>query len=225
MALFSPAASGPLYKYLLSYGVPETDLLRALREETGRLPNASWAMPPEEVAFLQLLVRLTGARRVLELGTFTGYSALAMALALPDDGELVTCDVASGWTEMGTHYWREAGVEKRIDLRIGRAADVLAALRHESGPATFDLALIDADKGGYPDYLDPVAELLRPGSLLVADNVLWGGRVAEPEADDVETAGIRRFNEALSQDSRFRIAMLPFGDGVTLALKTADGDA
>lgn len=223
MPLLSIPASDPLYKYLLAYGVPETASLRALREETGRLPNASWAIPPEQAVFLQLLVRLSGARQVLELGTFTGYSALAMALAMPDDGTLVTCDVAGGWTEMGIHYWREAGVEKRIDLRIGRASEVLAALQHEKGPAAFDLAFLDADKAGYPDYLDSVADLLRPGGLLVADNVLWGGRVANPDIDDAETAGIRRFNEALSRDSRFHVAMLPFDDGMTLALKKPGG--
>ena len=211
--------SPSLYSYMIAMGVREPEVLRALREETSRLPNASWATTPEQMAFLQILVRISGARRILELGTFTGYSTLALALALPKDGEVVTCDIASGWSEMGTHYWRDAGVEKLIDRRVGRGTDVCNALLDEGRAGSFDMVFIDADKANYPDYLALAERLLRPGSLLVADNVFWGGSVVDAQCDDAEAVGIRRFNEALAGNDRFEIAMIPVSDGMTLALK------
>ncbi len=208
-----------VYTYMLSIGRPESPELRGLREETSRLPNAAWAASPDEIAFLQFLTRLIRARRVIEIGTFTGYSALAFALALPEGGEVITCDVASGWSEMGLHYWREAGVEDRIDRRIGRGLDVLDTLIAENQDGSFDLAFLDADKPGYPAYLDPLATLLRPGGLLIADNVLWGGRVADEAIHDPETVGIRHFNAALAADGRFAPTTIPVNDGMTLAIR------
>lgn len=209
---------GQLAAYLLAHSTTEHPQLLALREETARLPNCAWASAPEQAALLQLLAGLMGARRVVDIGTFTGYSALALALAMPAEGRVVTCDVVAGWSEMGVHYWRAAGVEKRIDRRIGRADTVLQGLIDE-GADGFDLAFLDADKAGYPAYLPLVRRLLRPGGLLVADNVLWQGRVLDDKAVDADTDGIRHFNADLARDDGFRTVMLGISDGMTLAIR------
>lgn len=208
-----------LYEYMLAHGVRPMHVLEALREETLKLPNGYWVSFPEQVTFLQMLIRLLGARRVLEVGTFTGYATLAMALALPEGGKIVTCDIASGWSEMGVHYWRQARVENRIDRRIGRADTVMRDLLDADGRGNFDLIFLDANKSNYARYLDLVEGLLRAGGLLVADDVFWKGRVADPHDTDELAHGVRAFNTALFADDRFDIAMVPMADGMTLARK------
>jgi len=220
----STDVSDLLRSYMYETGIRENSILRALGKETAQLPNASWATTPEQGAFLQLLVRLIQARRVIEIGTFTGYAALAIALALPDDGELITCDIAEGWSEMGTPYWREAGVEKRIERRLGDAKTVLAELLDADGRNAFDMIFLDANRSNYPDYLDLASELLRPGGLLVADNVFRGGTVVETTnangtAHSRGPEGVRAFNSRLHDDARFDLCMLAIADGMTLALK------
>jgi predicted O-methyltransferase YrrM len=208
-----------LCQYILARGVREAPLLKALGEETARLPNAGWATTPEQGAFLQVLVHLIRARRIIEVGTFTGYGTLALALALPEDGKIVTCDIAEGWSEMGTHYWREAGVEKRIERRHGRAEVILTELCDAGGRSGYDMIFLDADKAGYARYLELAADLLRSGGVLMADNVFRGGTVVEEGAENDQLAGLRAFNDRLRDDERFWISMLSIADGMTLAVK------
>lgn len=218
MARSTTPMSGALYRYMMTVGLREPPILRALREETLKLPNSHWATCPEQVALLQLLVQLLGANRILEIGTFTGYGTLALAMALPDDGRIVTCDVASGWSEMGIHYWRDAGVEARIDRRLGLAEDVMTDLL-ETDEGGFDLIYLDADKRGYTKYLELAARLLRPGGLLIADDVFCRGNVLETDTSDQRVDGVKAFNAQLHDDERFDIAMIPIADGMTLAIK------
>ncbi|MGE0651596.1 MAG: O-methyltransferase, partial [Alphaproteobacteria bacterium] len=187
-------------------------------EETLKLPNSHWATCREQVALLQLLVQLQGAKRILEVGTFTGYATLAFALALPDDGRIVTCDVASGWSEMGVHYWRDAGVEARIDRRLGFAENVMTELL-KTDEGRFDLIYLDADKRSYTKYLELAVDLLRQGGLLIADDVFWHGEVLELGNSDMKASGVRDFNAQIHEDERFDIAMIPIADGMTLAIK------
>lgn len=208
-----------LYDYMLAHGVKEIPVLAALHRETMKLPNAHWASTADQVALLQMLVRLLQAKLILEIGTYTGYATLAMALAQPDDGRIVTCDVAQGWSEMGVHYWREAGVERRIDRRCGRADDIMAEILDSDGPGGFDMVYLDADKQGYWRLCDLAAQLLRPGGLLVADDVFWRGRVVKSADDGPLLTGVLEFNEKLIADNRFDIAMLPVVNGMTLARK------
>lgn len=176
-----------LYHYLLDVSLRETPLLKRLRDETQALPMARWQVAPEQGQFLALLVKLTGARRLLEVGTFTGYSALCMAAALPDDGSLICCDIPGDYNATARHYWQEAGLAARIDLRLAPALETLAQL---SGP--FDLVFIDADKANYPSYLEHALRLLRVGGLAVFDNTLWSGRVLESNPESADTRAIRR---------------------------------
>ena len=208
-----------LYDYLLSVSLRETDLQRRLREETAALPMARMQISPEQGQFMALLARLTGARRCLEVGVFTGYSSLAVALALPDDGRIVACDVSEEWTAIARRYWAEAGVAGRIDLRLAPALDTLDALVAAGGAGTYDLAFIDADKTAYLDYYERALLLLRPGGLLMTDNTLWSGRVADPEVGDADTVALRHYNEHLHRDARVDLSLVPIGDGLTLARK------
>jgi caffeoyl-CoA O-methyltransferase len=178
---------------------------------------AGMQISPEQGQFMALLLGLTGARRCLEIGTFTGYSALVCALALPADGKLLTLDVSEEWTAIARRYWLEAGVADRIELRLGPAGDSLRQLLADGAAGTFDFVFVDADKAGYPAYLERGFELLRPGGLLAFDNVLWGGRVADPQANDADTLAIRALNAQLHGDPRFDLSMVPIGDGLTLA--------
>lgn len=208
-----------LYDYLLSVSLREPDTLQRLREETANHPMARMQIAPEQGQFMQLLVQLMQARSIIELGTFTGYSTLWMALALPARGRLITCDTSKEYTDVARRYWREAGVEDRIDLRIAPAINTLDALIDAAYSGRFDLAFIDADKVEYPDYYERVLRLLRSGGLAIIDNTLWEGQPADPSIMDKDTRAIRAFNEFLLRDARVTLSMLPVADGITLAMK------
>lgn len=209
-----------ILEYLRDVSLREPPLLARLREETARLPMGRMQISPEQGQFMAFLLRLTGARRCLEIGTFTGYSALVCALALPSDGRIVTLDTSEEWTAVARRYWREAGVEERIELRLGAASETLRAMRREPmpGDACFDFAFVDADKTGYAEYYERCLELLRPGGVIAFDNVLWGGRVARGDADE-DTAALRALNARLHADERVDLSMVPIGDGLTLVRK------
>jgi predicted O-methyltransferase YrrM len=207
-----------LYDYILDVSLREPDVLRRLRDETRAMPNFQMQIAPEQGQFMALLVRLTGARRILEIGTFTGYSALAMALALPPDGRLVACDVSEEWTAIARRYWAEAGVDVLIDLRLAPALDTLDRLIADGQAGRFDTAFIDADKGNYLAYYERALDLLRPGGLVMVDNVLWGGRVVD-DPKDADAEAIQAFNAALRDDDRVDVSLVPIGDGLTLARK------
>jgi predicted O-methyltransferase YrrM len=208
-----------LYDYLLSVSLREPDILQQLRAETGQLPMARMQIAPEQGQFMQLLVRLTRARQIIEIGTFTGYSSLWMALALPPDGRLITCDISREYTDIAQRYWREAGITEYIDLRLAPAIQTLDGLLSSGQSGRFDLAFIDAEKTEYPDYYERCLQLLRGGGLIVIDNVLWDGKPADDAEQDEDTRAIRNFNQQLHRDNRVDISLLPVADGITLALK------
>jgi caffeoyl-CoA O-methyltransferase len=195
-------------------GVRETPVQRELRAVTQKLPMGQMQIGPDQGALMQVLVRIMGAKRYLEIGTFTGYSALTVALALPPGGRIVCCDVSEEWTSIGRRYWKKAGVDKKIDLRIGPALDTLKTLK-----GRFDLAFIDADKPNYWKYYDRCLKLIRKGGLIAVDNTLWGGSVINPEKQSESTRALRDFNERVAKDRRVDIALVPIGDGLTLAVK------
>lgn len=208
-----------LYDYFVNVSLRETEIMRRLREETAALPNANMQIAPEQAQLLGLLVELIGARRCLEIGTFTGYSTLAVASALPANGTVVACDVSDEWTQIARRYWQEASVLKKIDLRLAPAADTLQALVANGESGTFDFALIDADKGSYGRYYELCLELLRAGGLVAIDNVLWHGKVIDRSVSDDDTTAIRELNSALQADPRVSLSLVPIGDGMTLARK------
>ncbi|MCH9020189.1 MAG: class I SAM-dependent methyltransferase [Proteobacteria bacterium] len=208
-----------LYEYFLQVSLREADVLRRLREETAALPEGEMQIAPEQGQFMALLVELIGARRTIEVGVFTGYSSLAVALALPADGHIVACDVSEAWTAIARRYWDEAGVADKIELRLAPAIETLDALIAAGEAGAYDFAFIDAEKTEYAEYYERVLELVRPGGLVAIDNVLWGGRVADPESNDDDTNAIRAFNEALKGDERVTLSMVPIADGLTLARK------
>lgn len=208
-----------LYQYLLDVSLRETPLLRRLRDETQALPTARWQVAPEQGQFLALLVKLIGARRVLEVGTFTGYSALCMAQALPEDGSLTCCDLPGDYNATARRYWREAGLDQRIELRLAPALETLVKLERAGQGESFDLIFIDADKANYPVYLEYALRLLRVGGLAVFDNTLWSGRVLEVDAQSEDTRAIQALNRALKDDSRIDLSLLPLGDGLSLCRK------
>jgi len=206
-----------LHAYLVSHGTPPDEIQRALIDETRVLGNISvMQIAPEQGAFMTLLARILGARRAIEIGTFTGYSALCLARGLADDGELICCDVSEEWTSVGRRYWEKAGVAHKIDLRIAPAIETLAQLPREPG---FDLAFIDADKSGYIAYFEALLPLIRKGGVILVDNVLWSGAVVDPAVDDENTSAIRKFNDLVAADSRVECVMLPIADGLTLLRK------
>ena len=211
--------SEELYAYLLDISLRELPVMRRLREETASMEQANMQIGPEQGQFMALLVELIGARSVLEVGTFTGYSALAMAVALPENGALVACDVSEEWTAIGRRYWEEAGVAHKIELRLAPALETLDALLAEGRTGTFDFAFIDADKEGYDAYYERALELVRLGGLIALDNTLWEGKVADPAATDVDTEAIRAINAKLVLDERVTLSLIPVGDGLTLARK------
>jgi len=208
-----------LYKYLLDHSLREPAVLARLREETQRMPQASMQISPEQGQFLALLVRLMGAERCLEVGTFTGYSSTAVALALPAGGRIVCMDASEEYTARAREAWKEAGVAERIELRIGAARDTLAALMADGEQGRYDFAFIDADKGNYLHYYEAALELLRPGGLIAVDNTLWSGSVADPDNREPDTEAIRAFNDAVHRDERVDVSLVPIGDGLTLARK------
>ena len=208
-----------IYDYLVEVSVREPDVLRRLREETAPLEMASMQIGPEQGQLMALLVELIGAKRTLEIGTFTGYSALVVALALPEDGRVIACDVSEEWTAVARRYWAEAGVDHKIELRLAPAAETLDGLLAAGGAGSFDFVFIDADKEGYDAYYERSLRLLRTGGLVAIDNVLWSGKVADPEEADEDTAALRALNAKLGADERVSLSMLPVGDGLTLAMK------
>jgi predicted O-methyltransferase YrrM len=210
-----------LYEYLLQVSLREPDVLRRLRRETLAMPQASMQISPEQGQFMALLVKLQGARKIFEIGTFTGYSALVMALALPPGGRILTCDVSREWTAVAARYWAEAGVGGRIELRLAPALETTRALLDAGEGLTFDFAFIDADKENYLAYYEAALDLIRPGGLIVVDNTLWDGRVVDPSVRDVDTQAIRAFNKRLKDDLRIDLSLVPIGDGLTLARKRA----
>jgi caffeoyl-CoA O-methyltransferase len=211
----------PLYDYMLSVTSREHPLLARLREETARMPGSGMQIAPEQGQLMAFLVTLTGARRALEVGVFTGYSSLAVALAMPPEGRLIACDVSESWTAVARRYWDEAGVADKVSLRLGPATDTLEALLADGQAGSFDFAFIDADKENYGRYYDLALELVRPGGLIAIDNVLWGGAVADPADQDADTQAIRALNARLHHDARIDLTMLPIGDGLTLARRRA----
>lgn len=211
--------SDDLSAYVRAVGAREPDVLARLREETAAIPRHGMQIAPEEGAFLSMLVELTGARRCIEVGTFTGYSSLAVALALPDDGSLLCCDVSEEWTSMARRYWEEAGVAKKIDLRIAPASETLDRVIAAGEQATYDFAFVDADKSGYDGYYEQLLQLVRPGGLIAIDNTLWGGDVLDEDSDDEDTVALRALNAKLATDERISLCLLPVADGVTLARK------
>ena len=208
-----------LREYLLNVSVKESEILRELREETAQMEYSAMQISPEQGAFMSFLVELIQAKRTLEIGVFTGYSALVVAMALPEDGIVTACDVSEEWANVGMKYWKKAQVEDKIDLRIAPALKTLDQLLSEGKQGTYDFAFIDADKIEYQGYFDKSLELLRIGGLIAIDNVLWGGSVIDDSIQDSSTKAIREFNENLSSDSRVSISMVPIGDGLTLACK------
>ena len=208
-----------LYDYLLSVSLREPPVLARLREETSLLPVANMQISPEQGQFMRMLIRITGARRIIEIGTFTGYSAISMALGLPPGGRLLACDISTEWTNIARRYFAEAGVAERIDLRIAPAMSTLDALLAGGEAGRFDFAFIDADKESYGGYYERVLELLRPGGLVAVDNVLWNGAVIDVRVNDDATTALREFNRRLVADDRVELSMLPLADGLTLALK------
>src|SRR4051794_13083281 len=211
--------SDELAAYVVDVGTREPGVLARLRAETAALPEHRMQIAPEQGALLALLVELIGARRCLEIGTFTGYSSTAVALALPDDGTIVCCDVSEEFTSVARRYWAEAGVAHKVDLRLGPAGDTLDALLAAGEGATFDLAFIDADKHSYPDYWERCVQLVRPGGVIAVDNVLWSGDVADPSVTDRDTEALRRVNDLIRDDERVTPVMLAIADGMTLARK------
>lgn len=208
-----------IYQYLLSVSIREPEILLKLREETANHPRNIMQISPEQGQFMSLLVQLMGARKTLEIGVFTGYSSLVVALALPPEGKMVACDVSEEYTSIASRYWEQAGVRDKIDLQIAPAIETLDKLIAAGEKDTFDFAFIDADKSSYDDYYERSLQLIRPGGLIAVDNVLWSGKVADTEIQDNRTKKIRTLNEKIHQDQRVTISMVPIGDGLTLARK------
>jgi predicted O-methyltransferase YrrM len=208
-----------LGEYIRSVSLREPEILKRLRDETAAIPEASMQLMAEQGQFLAFLARLMGAKRTLEVGVFTGYSSLVTALALPEDGRIVACDVSEEWTSIARRYWKEAGVDHKIDLRLGPALDTLRGLLGEGRRGSFDFAFIDADKQNYDGYFDLAMELVRPGGVIAADNVLWDGSVVDAGDQSESTVAIRAFNMKVFADERVWISLAPIGDGLMLALK------
>lgn len=209
-----------LYQYLLDVSVDESDLLRELREETAASVEFSvMQISPEQGQFMSLLLRLMGARRAIELGTYTGYSSICIASALPADGELICCDITEQWTDVARRYWQRAGLDSIISLQLRPALDTLQDLLEQGRDGEFDFVFIDADKQNYLAYYEHALRLVRPGGLIAIDNTLWSGAVADPADQEPGTRAIRRMNEMLKEDIRVHRCMLPLGDGLGLAMK------
>jgi len=209
----------PLYRYLLEHSVREPAILAELRAETAGMAEAQMQIGPDQGQFMALLAKLIGARRCIEVGVFTGYSSLAVALALPDDGRILACDVSEVWTAIARRYWRKAGVDHKIELKLQPATKTLEALLAAGESGHYDFAFIDADKPAYEAYYELLLRLMRPGGLIAVDNTLWSGKVADASERDANTSALRAFNDMLHRDERIDLSLLPIGDGLTLARK------
>ena len=209
------------YDYLVATSVREPDVARRLREETQKMPMAQMQIGPDQGQFLQLLVESTQAKKTLEVGVFTGYSSLWVALGLPANGQIVACDVSEEYTSIARRYWKEAGVEQKIDLQLRPASETLDELLANGSADSFDFAFIDADKGNYDNYYERALRLIRVGGLIAIDNTIWSGRVADPNEKDADTVAIRNLNVKLHRDERVTLSMLTVGDGLTLAMRRA----
>jgi predicted O-methyltransferase YrrM len=205
--------------YVLKNGIREPDILGRLRQEIASHPKVNFQVPPEEGQFLRVLTRMIGARRVIEIGVFTGYSSTAIALALPPDGTIIACDISDEYTKVARRYWAEAGVAHKIDLRIAPAKETLDSLIASGQSGCFDLAFIDADKSGYPGYYEQCLTLVRSGGVIVLDNMLYSGRVLNPAPGDADSAAIAEMNRFIHADDRVEAMLLPLADGLTLAVK------
>jgi caffeoyl-CoA O-methyltransferase len=214
MAGRAPFLPEKIARYILEHSVREPAILAELRAATASVPYSGMQIGADQGQFMQLLVQAIGAKRCLEIGTYTGYSALAVALALPEDGRVVCCDISEEWTAIARRFWKKAGVEHKISLKLAPALETLKTLQ---GP--FDFAFIDADKGNYENYYERCLALVRTGGLIAVDNTLWSGWVADGKRRDDDTRALRAFNDKLHRDERVALSMLPLGDGVTLALK------
>ncbi|MEH1799092.1 MAG: class I SAM-dependent methyltransferase [Nostoc sp.] len=208
-----------LYNYLLSVSLREPEILGKLRQETANHPRSGMQISPEQGQFMSLLVQLIGAKKTLEVGVFTGYSSLSVALALPADGKIIACDVSEEFTAIARRYWQEAGVANKIDLRLAPALETLDQLLATGQAETFDFAFIDADKENYDGYYERSLQLVRPRGLIAIDNVLWSGQVADEQNQDESTQAIRALNEKLHHDERVILSLVPIADGLTLAIK------
>ena len=207
-----------LRDYLWEKGIEEHPALKELRLETAKLPQSMMQICPEQGALMANLIRLMSAKRTIEIGTFTGYSALAVALALPEEGEIIACDISEEWTALGKKKWEQAGVAHKINLRLAPAVDTLDALLADGQESSFDFAFIDADKANYPAYYKKCLKLVRKGGVIAIDNVLWGGSVIDSERNDEDTKAIRKLNDFIANDKRVSLSMVPIGDGLTLAV-------
>ncbi|MFQ5469518.1 MAG: class I SAM-dependent methyltransferase [Gammaproteobacteria bacterium] len=208
-----------LYEYLLSVSLRDSSIQKALREETDQLEMGVMQISADQAQFMALLVKLINAKTAIEIGVFTGYSALTVAQALPVDGRLVACDISKEWTDRARPYWQKAGVDHKIDLRLSPALDTLVSLSQDGETGSYDFAFIDADKVNQLQYYERCLNLIRPGGVIAIDNVLWGGAVIDPENTNEDTIAIRQFNEFLHSDDRVDISLVPIGDGLTLARK------
>ncbi|KTD57208.1 class I SAM-dependent methyltransferase [Legionella shakespearei] len=210
------ALTPELYDYMLDKSLREHPSLQGLRKETSTMELANMQVAPEQAQFMQFLLRLTGAKKVLELGTFTGYSALAMALALPEDGQLITCDISEEWTKRAHPFWREAKQDQKINLRIGPALETLYTLINDGWEKQFDFIFIDADKTNYVNYYELALKLIKPRGLIAVDNVFWDGHVADPDDNTAQTREIKKLNELIKNDKRVHVSLLPISDGLFL---------
>tara|TARA_B100001179_G_scaffold210353_1_gene176917 strand:+ start:172 stop:834 length:663 start_codon:yes stop_codon:yes gene_type:complete len=208
-----------LRQYVWQYGLREHPALKELRTETEKLPSSMMQICPEQGALMGNLIRLIAAKKTIEVGTYTGYSAMAVALALPDDGEVVACDVSEEWTSVAKKAWEKAGIANKIDLQLAPASNTLDALLAEGKEGSFDFAFIDADKTNYQIYYEQCFKLIRQGGVIVIDNVLWGGAVTDSNRNDADTEAIRDLNQFIATDERVSISMIPVGDGLTVAVK------
>jgi predicted O-methyltransferase YrrM len=208
-----------LYQYILDHSVREPAVLRELHEETAPMKHAGMQIGADQGQFMGMLARLVGAKRCIEIGVFTGYSSISVALALPPDGRIIACDVSEEWTSVARKYWEKAGVASKIELRLGPAVETLDALLAKGEAGKFDFVFIDADKGNYLNYYERCLKLVRTGGLMLFDNTLWSGEVANPENQKEDTVALRALNDALHRDDRVDVSLLPIGDGLTLARK------
>ncbi|MDB9518876.1 class I SAM-dependent methyltransferase [Roseofilum reptotaenium CS-1145] len=219
MSLKSLNLTPELYDYLQKVSLREPEILAQLRAETAANPRGGMQIAPEQGQFMAFLVRLMGAKKTLEIGVFTGYSSLVVALALPPEGRIVACDVDAEVTNIARRYWQKAGVSDRIDLRLAPALNTLDQLIANGEEHTFDFTFIDADKRNYINYYEKALTLVRPGGMIAIDNVLWSGKVADPQVNDPRTESLRAFNQSLQKDERIELSLVPIGDGLTLAWK------